>query len=370
LTDTPWKLRLSRILDEHREQHRGYSQLAKAITEAYPGTPRVQKKGREKGESREVVDRRKLQEIVEGKPGLKLSVADLAAIDCYLEAFGEGLSYRPLFDKPDILQAIADSGRVTFLLGTQGEEEGGNFPHWDVLAMAGAQRSLTAWKVGMQLDVQDVPMKFARSDWTEDRGWGALFGPRGPSLVVLGSNRTMPASEVMLCKMFGGEPFEDQALAETRALPFRFAWNPELENVLPSRFRIAPVDLESRNAQAAERVRKGRGSALVLSDQVFVDSVTKQGWGDVYGLCVAQRRENGAVWLLLAGLSGPCTLAAAQIARSLPIRFGEDTGGGHSPVYWTVVTGHIPESHKRNNRILRSFDETIVTGPHVWPPIR
>ena len=81
--------------------------------------------------------------------GLKLSVDDLAAIDIYLEPFGEGLSYRPLFDKPDVLQALANSGRVTFLVGTEGEEEGGNFPHWDVLAMAELQRSLTAWKVGM-----------------------------------------------------------------------------------------------------------------------------------------------------------------------------------------------------------------------------
>ncbi len=361
------KLRVAQVLKQHRDRLGGYAQLARAITKTYPGTPPVQKKGKNEGDPTEVVDRRKLKEIIDDEPGLKLSVHDLAAIDFFLEPYGEGLSYRPLLDNPNLVHAFSDSGRVTILLGTKGDEEGGNFPFWDVLATSGWLRCLTASEVSIQIDSQDVPMrpKVKPAEWRPDEGWGTLFGDRGPSIIVFGSNRMMPAADVMLCLMFGGEPFRNQPFADKRGLPFHFCWNPELRNVLPSRFQVDPDDISDRDADAAESVRKGEGSVLAVGDQVFLDSIAKRGWGDGYGVCVVQRRASGVVWMLCAGVSGPMTLAVAKAAQRLPIRFSDNQPSGHSPAYWTITKGHVPESMKGDNKSIRDFGEKIVTGPNI-----
>ncbi len=370
VTAIPYKLRLARVLEEHRERLGGYSQLARAITQVYPGPPPLMRKGKDKGRPREVVDRRKLQGIVENKPRLNLSLDDLAALDVYLQAYGEGLSYRPLFDNPNLVHAFSDSGRVTILLGTKQDEEGAHFPFWDVLATAEWLRCLTTSEVSLQLDIQEVPMRpmFKPAEWRPDEGWGTLFADRGPSLIVLGSNRMMPAADVMLCMMCGGDPFTNQKFAEKRDLPFHFCWNPGLTNVLPSRFQVDPDDIAEHDEAAAEKIRSGEGSALAVGKQVFFDPIAKRGWGDGYGVCVVQRRASGAVWMLCGGVSGPMTLAVAKAAQRLPIRFSDTPASDHSPAYCTIVDGQVPESMKDDNKSQQDFGEKIVTGPTPWLP--
>ena len=86
----------------------------------------------------DVVDRRKLKKIAENHEKASLSYWDLVYLDRFLEGLNEGLSYRPLFEKPDFLQSLAEGGEVSFLLGArpQPSEYRVEFSHWDVNALA------------------------------------------------------------------------------------------------------------------------------------------------------------------------------------------------------------------------------------------
>jgi hypothetical protein len=380
-------LRLGSVIERRKRAEGGYAALARAITAAsaagsskQPGDRRpgdrepdeankTRKRNAKPKIPRDVVDRRKLQALAGGDADVVVSIRELRALDTYLEPFGEGLGYRPLFEKPDLIQTLADSrGPVTFLIGSKKEIDGGSFPHWDVLAMADIQRSLSASEVSVQIDIQDVAMypEFNPSTFAGDEPWAELFHERGPSLVVLGSNRVMPAAEVMLCKMFGGKPFSREPHENDAELPFRFVWNRGLRSVLPSRFYLDPGEITGRDAEAADLIVSGDASGLALSDQVFVDPVTLTGFGDSYGVCVAQRRKHGQVYLLCAGVSGPATLAAARLAKRLRMRLSETKRGERSAVYAAVVSAHMPETYQNANTSLRDLHEEIRVHPRAW----
>lgn len=362
-------LRMSRVLERRAEAEGGYAPLARAIREAYlaafPDEPEPE---------REVVDRRKLAVIVKGSRELVFTSRELRAIDVYLEPFGEGLSTQPLFEKPNLIQTLAGSRTTTFLLGSRPGEEGVNFPHWDVLAMAEIQRRLTALQMPVTVSIRDVPMPpndesaalHESVDVEDEERWAGLFGEPGIALVCMGSNRTMPASGRML-----GSMFDLEHLPEEVELPFRFVWSEHLV-AGTSRFRMPVSELEALGSEsaaaAAEAVRAGQGSALVLSDRVLLDTLTGRRKGRGYGVCVAQRRANGAVWLLLAGVSGPATYATARIAHRLSMRLGDPRRGAASPVWWSVVAAEVPESHEGRIDRLRDLNPRIEVEPRAWRP--
>jgi len=362
------QVRLAGVIQKQEKHTRGYAALARLVTEAfYRASDSKWQRG---AETTDVIDRRKLRRLAQGDLDVVLSLRELRALDIYLEPFGEGLAYRPLFEKPDLVQTLADSSDVTFLLGSRMAGEDRSFPHWDVLSMALLSRRLTASGANVRLDIRDVPMypEFKWSDPKRPDDWLSLFEDGGPSLVCFASNRTMAASEYMLSRMFEVEPFEEAADFDQDRLPFHFVWNPNLERVQDSSFRYGLEELESIDPTAAAQVRAGQGSALVFDDRAVVDRVTARHWGDAYGVCVAQRRASGRVWLLLGGVSGPGTFAAARKASSVPIRLPEAGTRKHSAVHWAVISGRVPEEHAADNQLLRALDEQMVTTPRTWAP--
>ena len=187
--------RLGRALGERKEKEGSYAALARAITKSNAAASGTDATLEDRSRA---LDRRKLRAIVEGAPNLVLSLQELRALDCYLERYGEGLAYVPLFEKPDLMQTLAESGRVTFLLGSKPEPEHRYFSHWDVLAMAEIQRGISSSGVSVRFDIQDVLLHEtleAATASSKIEGWAELLEDRGPSLVCLGSGRsgtTMP----------------------------------------------------------------------------------------------------------------------------------------------------------------------------------
>ena len=358
------QIRLAGVIQKREKPAGGYAALARAITETYyrAGDPSWKRPK----DTTDIIDRRKLRRIALGDVDVVLSFKELRALDIYLEPYGESLAYRPIFEKPDIFQTLADSANVTFMLGSKKGGEDTNFPHWDVVSMALLTRRLTASGANVRLDIQDVPMfpEFKWNDPDRQDDWLELFADDGPSLVCFGSNRTMAAAEYMLAKMFDVEPFVGAPYSD--ALPFHFAWNPTLKKVQESRFRCTIEELAAIDPEAAARVANREGSALVFDDRAVVDPVTACHWGDAYGLCVAQRRPGGQVWLLLGGVSGTGTFAAARMLSRVQIRLPEAGSGKHSAIHWSVVTGHVPEEHKTYNKNLRDLNEQEVTRPRTW----
>jgi len=361
--------RLAGVLAERKDKEGGYAALARAIDESNAAGP---KRDSDEGARKFKFDRRKLKSIIEADDNLVLSLKELRALDRYLERYGEGLAYVPLFQKPDLMQTLADSGHVTFLLGSKPERKLRHFSHWDVLAMAELQRGINASEVSVRFDIQDVPLHEDVSDARDsiEKGqWMELLKDQGPSLVCLGSSRTIPAAEAMLCRMFGCPTFEEASPDEKGRLPFHFVWDPELEYIFPSHFHLGRDDLTSRDLEAVGLIKEGDASAVVASGDVLVDRVFQRRWGDTYGVCVAQRRKRGQVWLVLAGITGAATFVAAKLAKNLATRLHEQERGRDSDVYWAVIRAHVPNDESRPLINLRQFaEETIVSGPHVWRP--
>jgi hypothetical protein len=359
------------VLGDRKAQEGSYLALEKAITEA--GGADLGTDPNQQGPKRRL-DRRKLKSLIEGDGNVVLSLWELRALDAYLEPYGEGLAYVPLFQKPDLMQTLAASGRVTFLLGSKsGTAREGPlryFSHWDVLAMAEIQRGINASEVGVRLDIQDVMLDGNLPEPvepTDESGWEGLVEDHGSSLVCLGSSRTSPATEIMLCRMFGCPQYVNAPPDEKRLLPFYFVWGSALPYVFPSHFHLSSKELAERDPDAAELIDAGRASALVTAEDVFVDGVHQNHEGDTYGVCVAQRRKGGQVWLIVAGVTGAATYATAKLAKNLATRLHEQKRGEDSGIYWAVVrVGVTKDPNLPPASVQNIAEETIASGLDVW----
>ena len=108
---------------------------------------------------------------------------------------------------------------------------------------------------------------------------------------------------------------------------------------------------------------------MITDDAVLLDRVTPRRSGDTYGVCVAQRRKNGQVWLALAGVTGAATFVAAKLAKNLTTPLRERDRGPDSSVYWAVIKARVLQDPKLPFVNLRQFaEEAIVSGLQVWRP--
>jgi hypothetical protein len=367
-----WGFRLGRILHKRKEQEGSFLALEKAIEKANGpdpwGDPNAKSPKRK-------VDRRKLTRLIDGDGEVAFSLSELRALDAYLEQYGEGLAYVPIFEKPDLMQTLADSGQVTFLLGSKSESEraGGPryFSHWDVLGMAEIQRGINASEGGVRFDIQDVMIDGRLPGLVESSdqsGWEGLMDDHGPSLVCLGSSRTSSATEIMLRRMFQCPDSVNALPEDGRDLPFHFAWGSTLPYVFPSHFHLSSKELGKRDRRAAELIDFGDASALVTENHVFVDTVNQMQEGNTYGVCVAQRRKGGQVWLVVAGITGTATYAAAKVARTLATRLHEQRRGEDSDIYWAVVQAGVTKDPDLPFPNVRSIaKEELASETHNWP---
>jgi hypothetical protein len=372
------ELRLARVLEERRRKEGGFSALERAIALCNgvdPDAPRGTATDRIR---RETPDRRKLAALVKGDSATVLSIGDLRAIDCYLERFGQGLAYLPLFEKPDIIQTLAEAGRVSFLLGSkpEGDEEGRqNVSHWDVLAMAELQRAITATELPVGFDVQEFPLhrragslpSHESASHEPPEAWKELLEEGGPSVVCFGSSRSILAADEMLCRMLGTPPFQDASVEEKRHLPFHFIWKSELPHSESYLHLDAKRELARLELPTPEAISAGRASGLALRDCVLVDQVSHHSKGETYGVCVAQRRRRGQVWLVLAGLTGAATFAAAKLVRTLGTNLHTAKPGEESQVYWAVVEARVAEEPGQPLGGLREFAEQRIYRDGFWP---
>ncbi len=123
----------------------------------------------------------------------------------------------------------------------------------------------------------------------------------------------------------------------------------------------------NRDPDAAELIDAGRASALVTAEDVFVDGVHQNHEGDTYGVCVAQRRKRGQVWLIVAGVTGAATYVTAKLAKNLATRLHEQKRGEDSDIYWAVIRAGVTKDPNRPPASVRNIaEETIASGLHVW----
>jgi len=195
----------------------------------------------------------------------------------------------------------------------------------------------------------------------EPRTWyGRLHAnPVSTSVITIGSPKALHASEVAAATMFGVKPFGQEA--EPVNLPFGFAYSAKLMQARPSTF-----------AYVAEPQAPGFHpydvSALKFGDRTFSDSRERDQWTD-FGVILTQLRAEGQIWTVIAGNSGPATLAAARLAGNVIPDFGSRVDHeGNSAVYCRAVCAVIkrdPEN-SRGGDPRELIKQEFLGDPIVW----
>lgn len=294
------------------------------------------------------LDRRKLKIIADGKDDFTISIGELSAIDNYFGRLGRGLSDTPLFARHSLLKAVAENEQLSFLFGAfqRDEEVRNDVSLWDVKSVQEILDGLTKFGKARQVSFRDVPFSDAAGMHNQrETGIPKLLEQPQTSVCVIGSTRSNVAAEFALATMFGVEPFKPAQ----RKLPFKFLWPSDktrLKKGFTSAFEAGTAEKEAfRNRYRKAINGELQTTALVLGNEFYpVVPKGKRHWDD-YGIVALQRQSNHRVLLVVAGLTGPSTLASAKACRfetSTLLPLPDSTVA--SDVLWAVVKARIAQS--------------------------
>lgn len=352
---------LASAVDKRREEEGGWVALARAIDAAN------RRPDEEERRKRFALEPRRLRAIVAAHDSLTLSLRELRALDRYLEPYGQGLATRPLFLRPNLIEALAREKNVTFLLGSRAMREWYrvDFSHWDVLAMAEIQRRVNALAPEVRFDIKEVrfePERLRLPGAAEEGEWVQQLRPEGPSIVCLASSAANPATEAILCRFFGERPYQPEPLEHRRKLPFHFVWSKR--HPIRSSFQLDPADIARKAPDEADQLGREDTSGIVYGNEVLVDKLTAQRSGRSLGLCAAQRQSNGRIWLVLAGVTGQATYAAACLTGEINV---ELPPGAASPVYHGLIEAQVAPAPEGSKDPPQVESQSILRNPRAWP---
>lgn len=305
-------------------------------------------------ETKVKVDRRKLAAIAAGSQNVKLSLAELRALDDYL-----GSIRLSLFAQPRLLEALAETNCLSFFVAAQPREQErrNDLSRWDIQAVAAMLRGLDRLRSGIHFDIIDVlhydPSKRPLED--ADR-WRTVLDDVHRSAVLVGASSVSAATEKALSAMFEVTPL----VAPQADTPLPFYFIRPRAAFLASAFAVDPAYVP--------RGLTGRGPlrpdsiGLRVADRVYVELVKEPRRRKSYGIMALQRRPSGQVWLTVAGLTGPATLAAAEAVTSeLASERLPKTG-----VFWAAVEVKIVEDATVCGDD-RTLGERTVIAKGVYP---
>ena len=236
---------------------------------------------------------------------------------------------------------------------------------WDSRSLAELLNRASEVDFHIDYEIEEV-VKLPATKTAEAETWFRRLRAENRSLVAIGSPLACLASEMMLAEMFGVTPFQRPMVGV--ALPFYFAWRPGLTDNFRSSFAMPPGDLEPLDPAVARLVAKNKGSAFVLNAKPLFVPRTGSRWR-MFGAMVAQRRPNGSVWLVLAGLTGPATHAAAMLVRRIEAELPWPVGK-QLPLLWAPVFAEVvaDTSRKYLGDYRKVEERDFLIDPQIWPP--
>lgn len=340
VNDAKAAFRLATVIRDMKDKYGNYSKLAKEIQLA-------------NNAAAVPVDRRKLSRIANSDTRVTFDLDELRALDRFLAPHGEGLAEKPLLERRALLSTLAAKDAVMMLLGSYPSvEQHNDVSRWDVRALSALQGELGQLHPSTQPRINDVLL---REEVATSRKERALFqgylDDTELSICSIGASRANPASEVALARMFGVRPFVPPKPHRRRPLPFHFIWSPNALKFYPSAFARDAADISEDYPDRCKEIEAEEAWALQVEGELYSVPRTRsvKTWSS-YGIVAAQRRENGQVWVVVAGLSGPATFGAALAVVS-------------------QKTGPLPESLPgvQTSRICWSLIETPVVVDDTIP---
>jgi hypothetical protein len=314
-------------------------------------------------------DRRKIKDIVEGKTNVPITFDQLKMLDNYLIPFGESLSHKPLFERPDVLTLLASKRQVEFLLCARDDtvNKRTSMSDNDVLAMTELQRKISQMSSFTRLGLRDVIVSTDRKQVLSELDFvgQGLFDRNGPSLVAIGAPRVCSPAERMLGLMFDCPEWTPQPF---RMLPFHFVWPKAHESPLPSSFDLPWQKIPHHFKGAKKSVVEG-ARALVWHDGIQLDEPPDWNRSRDVGVIALQQRAGGELWVCLAGLSGIGTYACALMLDKLARRVPQPADPKqHGDVLWAVVEVRLAQRNlaRPGLAIRRMLDPCFVSPPRIW----
>ncbi len=329
--EKPLVLRFAKVLEKKKDELGSFVALAREIEKSgNQNYPRL--------------DRRKLTRIVSGED-VSLSVSELMALDSYLAPLGEGLAEKPLFEEPWLMSGLLEKDSVLMLLGSypRSKDRRNDLSRWDVWAMAKLIRGIEKMKPTTRIHIDDVLNK-EKTPVGELKESLTPVLKRNASICCIGSPRACLAAELMLAEMFEVEPFvKPKALSS----PFYLIWSRQ-HCSYESALAFKAEDLRTTHREMARELAKDGKRALKVGKAFYISGhreEEEEEWKE-YGVAVGQRRADGHVWLVVMGLSGPATYAAAAAVAS------QRTGtlpepsqkGVNSRIRWALVEATVVDT--------------------------
>jgi len=317
------------------------------------------------------VDPRTLLKIRDapGKVGLTLSI--LTALNEYFKQLGEGLHKLPILANRGLVEPLFDAERLVFMLGAKPRpaERRVDLSRWDALALAELVKEASRFDRRHEFDIVDILWRHpVDPSAIKSEKWYSFLEMERTSVISIGSPLAALSSEVMLARMFNVEPFARPRFSTKLPLPFYFVWVPRVVRGFRSAFGLTWQDLTPEFKQLAKAVKQNRTAAFLLNGVSHPTPTEGKCW-TMYGLIAAQRRASGSVWLVVSGLAGPATLAAAQLAKridaELPFNDNQNAQVLWMPMKATIKTGR-PSSIVSGD-LREIVDAELVGEPNLWP---
>jgi len=315
------------------------------------------------------IDRRKLKATADGKP-FTISLDELVVLDNYLSLHGEGLGDRPLFVRQSILEGLSKNRRIAFLLGAfqRDEEIRNDVSLWDVKAFQEVLTGIHKFRDDIQDNIQEVSFFNEKGEHNKNpRACEDILAKKRQSVCAIGSPRSSIASEILLSEMLQVQPFS----RPKRQLPFKFVWPEDearKESLFASAFVAGHKDLAASEPELASLIERRKASALIVGETVF-KVIPKKGkaWDD-FAIIAVQEKSDDRVRLVIAGMTGVTTYAAAIGCRTkLNVAIPECSGGQDSPVLLAVIKVKVKERPEGIGDVRYIESVELAQQPQYWP---
>ncbi|MCZ6619477.1 MAG: hypothetical protein O7E57_15245 [Gammaproteobacteria bacterium] len=251
------------------------------------------------------LDRRKLQDLAKGKTNIPLTIYEMELLDTYfIRNGGPGLAELPVLRRQeDLFQVLGKADRVSFFIGARFVDSVKTemIARWDVSAL-NAMRDRVGKDTATEsyyVPTRNVGRPLEQKEWRSLRSQAT-----GNVIVSIASPIANASTEYLLAEMFDIHAYRTRAVLP----PVCFA---HANDDSPSAFVREPVDVEGMNSDEA---------ALLVNGQPHVSNNE----GAEYGVVIGQRTAPDHAAFVVAGNTGPGTMAAAeffatsQINETLP----------------------------------------------------
>jgi len=322
-------LRLRHLLLKHLERRHGNMlALERDINEAA---------GRE-----HAIDRRKLKDLLRSTKDVALRLSELEAFDDFLNLHGEGLAFLTLYERPALLEMLAMMKQVHFLVGARSLKKIVSVSHFDTEAYGDIGRFLNNPRPGVATELDVVLMGAPRRGARDLQVWPwERILLEAQAVVTIASPLANPATERML-ELITGHRGQSSQFGGLPRPPIAFVLPEPYAKKVRSSFVERPADLPAELALEGRKICNlcwgiRVGKKLVVSEEGGTATAKDQRLSKTYGVIVAQRRANGHVWVIVAGLHGAGTHAAARAIEGAEISLASGPLGEDGPMHVRVV---------------------------------